>query len=241
MEPWVNAVDNDNFDLFKTAVNEGNIDNYVTVASGDEYTPVLYLARLSPPKNFKEMLEHCIDLNADLSLKAKTSDCMGVIGSKRCTTIGNLASWRESKSWNGDQMGIYDILVKMDKGEPNLFHSNIANTNALRWKKIPFAFCISSTWKPGCGIPGIGVLSSTRRTARFAGKAVVAAPVAAVGAVAGTAASAVGIGAMGVAGISKSPLAAGVIGYQLGKRMAGGRKSSRKSKNRKSRKSRRRY
>lgn len=137
-------------------------------------------------------------------------------------------------------MGIYDILVKMNKGEPNLFYSNIANTNALRWKKTPFALCISSTWKPGCGIPGISVLSSARRTARFAGKAVAAAPVAAVGTIAGTAASAVGIGAMGVVGISKSPLAAGVIGYQLGKRMAGGRKSSRKSKNRKSRKSRRR-
>ena len=35
MESWVNAVNSDNFDLFKTAVNEGNINNYVTVASGD--------------------------------------------------------------------------------------------------------------------------------------------------------------------------------------------------------------
>jgi len=240
MEPWVNAVNGDNLDLFKSAVTQANIDNYVTVVGGDEYTPVLYVARLSPPKNFKEMLSHCLDLNADLSLKAKTSDCMGIMGSKRCTTIGNLASWRESKSWNGDQMGVYDLLVKMDKGEPDLFFSNIANTNALRWKKTVFGRCISSTWKPGCGVPGVGVLSSARRTARFAGKAVAAAPVAAVGAVAGTAASAVGIGAIGVAGISKSPIASGLIGYQLGKSMSGGRKSSRKSKSRKSRKSRRR-
>ena len=247
----MDAVDNDDLDMFKSAVTEDNINTYVTMGDdgkatgvlGDEYTPVLYLARKSPPKNFKEMLSHCLDLNADLSLNAKTLDCRGMIGSKRCTTIGNLASWRESKGWNGI-MGVYDILVKMNRGEPDLFHSNIANTNAMQWKKTTFLPCI--TWKPGCGIPGISVTSSLRRSARLAGKVVAGAPVAAAGAAAGTVAAGVGVGSMILSRVAKSPVGAGYLGYQLGK-MSGGRKSSRKSKtrsktrsrSRKSRKSRR--
>jgi hypothetical protein len=246
MGSWVLAVDSDDLEMFKTAVTDNNINTYVTIASGDEYTPVLYVARLSPQKSFKEMMMHCMDLNADLSLKAKTIDCRGMMGSTRCTTIGNLASWRESKGWNGDPMGVYDILVKMDNGEPNLFVSNMANTNAMKWKKTVFLPCM--TWKPGCGVPGIGVGSSLRRSARLLGKAVVAAPVAAVGAAAGTAAAAGAVGSLAVSRIAKSPVGPAYLGYQVGQvgqvgKMSGGRKSYRKSRgrsrSRKSRKSRR--
>lgn len=243
MGSWVDAVDNDDLDMFKSAVTEDNINTYVTMGDdgkatgvlGDEYTPVLYLARKSPPKNFKGMLSHCLDLDADLSLKANTIDCRRM-GLTRCTTIGNLASWRESKIWNEDPMGVYgvyDILVKMNRGEPNLFDSNIANTNAMKWKKTTILPCL--TWKAGCGIPGISVTSSLGRTARFAGKVVAGAPVAAAGAVAGT-----GLAAGTLASVALSKLTKSTAKMP---KFWGGRKSSRKSKSRsrsrKSRKSRR--
>lgn len=176
--------------LFKQVVNPGNINTYFSVKGG-EYTPVLYLARKSP-KGSKAMLEHCMELGADLTLKAQTSDCLGLFQNKRCTTIGNLAGYRQSKVSMFDAMTVYDLLMKIYNGEL-VFKSDRANINALKYKN---------------NIPGFDSLSIARRRLRAAVKGVAAAPATA----AAGAAAAVGLGAAAVGG---TVLGAGYIGSKI--------------------------
>jgi len=164
---WVDAITNDNIDMFKRTVNAGNINQYSRVKDGT-YTPIQYLARKAPPINFKGMLQHCLELNADLTLNAETIDCID----SKCTTIGNLASYRQSKGWSIDPLRIYKLFVQINNGE-KIFNSELANKNALQWKGM---------------VPGIGYTNSLRRLGRglVTGVAKTAmAPVRAAGAVLG--------------------------------------------------------
>jgi len=151
---------------FKKAVpTKAVADTYVNATlSKQSFTPALYLAKISP-KSAHEMLSYLLEIDADLSLLAKTEDCM--IRDK-CTTIGNLASW----SWQGGlpykSDAMYQMLTDLNKGTYKGL-SDAATDAGQKWKKGNQA-CITTglggKWKPGCGIPGISVISSIRRSAR---------------------------------------------------------------------------
>jgi len=155
--------------MFKQVVNSSNINTYFSVKGG-EYTPVLYLARKSP-KGSKAMLEYCMELGADLTLKAQTSDCLGLFQNKRCTTIGNLAAFRQSKMTHLEKMTMYNLLNRINNGE-SVFDSELANENASKYKDI---------------IPGFNYLNIARITLRGTVKGAAAAPVVAAGVGAGAA------------------------------------------------------
>jgi len=219
------AMKENNIYLFKQLVNPGNINTYFSVKGG-EYTPVLYLARKSP-KGSKAMLEHCMELGADLTLKAQTSDCLGLFQNKRCTTIGNLAGYRQSKIDFIYAMTVYDLLMKIYNGEL-VFTSDRANINALKYEK---------------NIPGFDTLSITRRRLRGAVKGIATAPASVVGAGAGAGAAAVGLVGGTIAGAAY--LGSKILGSTAGKTagllyglksLTGGRRTRKnKSRSKKSR------
>jgi len=200
------AIKEGNVSLFQQSVNSGNINTYFFVKGG-EYTPVLYLARKSP-KNAKAILEYCMELGADLTLKAQTSDCLGLFQNKRCTTIGNLAAYRQSKKTYLEEMTMYNLLNRINNGE-SVFDSELANANARKYKKI---------------IPGFSYLNIARRTLRATVKGAVKAPFVAAGA---------GVGAaLGVA--ATVALAPHLISQSIQRRRGygGGRRRTRKNKSR---------
>jgi hypothetical protein len=213
------AMKENNIFLFKQVVNPGNINTYFSVKGG-EYTPVLYLARKSP-KGSKAMLEHCMELGADLTLKAQTSDCLGLFQNKRCTTIGNLAGYRQSKVDFIYAMTVYDLLMKIYNGEL-VFTSDRANINALKYRN---------------NIPGFDSLSIARRRLRATVKGVAAAPASAVAA-AGLGAAAVGGTVLGAAYLGSKILGStagrSAALFSAGRSLLGGRRTRR----RKSRKTR---
>lgn len=166
---WYDAINKNSVPAFKRAVpSKAVADKYNPASQNQEYTPALYLARISP-SNAKEMLSHLLALDADLSLLAKTEDCMV---RKHCTTIGNLASWNWQEGLSTKTNIMYESLVELNKGTYKDPSNPTAVQNGLRWKK-GWQPCLTTgiggKWKPGCGIPGISYVTSARRTLRNTG------------------------------------------------------------------------
>jgi hypothetical protein len=163
---WFEAINKNSADEFFYAVQSKEVaDTYVKATGNQEYTPALYLARISPSGS-KAMLSHLLSLDADLSLLATTEDCTL---RKRCTTIGNLASWMWEQGRDVKTSIIYDSLVQLNNGTYRDPSNPAAEKNAQRWKK-GWQPCITTglggKWKPGCGVPGISYVSSARRAVR---------------------------------------------------------------------------
>ena len=162
---WFDAINYGYMPDLQKFVNTENVNDYVSASGSQEYTPVLYLARISPRIVAKDMLSYLLELGADLSLLAKTEDCM-MRG--RCTTIGNLASWRWATG-PGKTDVMYDSLVEINNGTYKDKLNPKGEAAALKWKK-GWQPCVTTglggEWKPGCGVPGISYFSSLRRAAR---------------------------------------------------------------------------
>jgi len=166
---WFDAINRNDINLFMHIVaNKQIADTYLQTTDGQEYTPALYLARISPYGS-KQMLSHLLALDADLSLLARTEDCKI---RRRCTTIGNLASWNWQEGLNFKTNIMYNCLVDLNEGHYYDPQNPWANQNAIRWEK-QWKLCITTglggRWKPGCGIPGISFVSSARRGVRDVG------------------------------------------------------------------------
>jgi hypothetical protein len=162
---WYDAINYGSMQELQKFVTPENVNTYLPSSGSQEYTPVLYLARISPRIVAKDMLSYLLELGADLSLLAKTEDCM-MRG--RCTTIGNLASWRWATG-PGKTDVMYDSLVDINNGTYIDKLNPKGQAAALKWKK-GWQPCVSTglggKWKEGCGVPGISYVSSLRRTAR---------------------------------------------------------------------------
>lgn len=156
-------------------VNKGNVNTRAKEeGGGGEYTPVQFLARISPG-NSPAMLEYLLSLDADLSLMANTVDCMI---KRYCTTIGNLASYRigdKGKWWNS-------------KADLDLYYHQLDEANKLRAysaereaalenvNKIKLAKCnpktsfmydaLSQLKQEGKNVPGLNISSWVSRGAR---------------------------------------------------------------------------
>jgi hypothetical protein len=169
MKSWYDAVNQNSVKDFRRLVANKQVANtYIPASHNQIYTPALYLARISP-SNAKQMLSHLLELDADLSLLAKTEDCMI---RNHCTTIGNLASWRWQEGLDFKTEIMYHSLVELNEGKYKDPSNPLAEENARRWKK-GWQPCVTTglggKWKPGCGIPGISYISSAKRAVRNTG------------------------------------------------------------------------
>jgi len=178
------AIDDDNLTMFKDIVNSDNINEYFDI-KGDLYTPILYLAR-KVPQHSKDMLEHCFELNADPTLKAQTKDCLGIFQSKKCTTIGNLAAYNQSKITlrnfpvganrirhyrkmvNGKAIFNTTKKIITKYGGYEVYMLLVSINKGLPVFTSETANTNAAQWKGK--IPGVSAMNEARRTARFIGK-----------------------------------------------------------------------
>lgn len=230
MQSWYDAVNKNSVqDFIRLVPNKQVADTYVPASHKQEYTPALYLARISP-SDAKPMLSHLLALDADLSLLAKTEDCTV---RNHCTTIGNLASWSWQEGLDYKTQIMYHSLVELNEGKYKDPSNPHAEKNATKWKK-GWQPCLTTglggKWKPGCGIPGISYISSAKRGVRNTG----------IGVGKGTKALAIGVGytglyaAKGVGAVLSSPffLTALIIDASIRRGGRSTRKHQRRNKRR---------
>jgi len=156
---WFEAIRcNDTNELMRL-VTKTNVNTRVTEeGGGGEYTPVQFLARISPG-NSLEMLKYLLSLGADLSLMAHTVDCISII-SRYCTTIGNLASYRigdKCKWW--DSKAHKESFYNRGKNPSSMDKHCHSKTNLMY-------DALSELKQEGKNVPGLNISSWVTRGAR---------------------------------------------------------------------------
>jgi hypothetical protein len=173
---WFEAIRcNDTKELMRL-VNKANVNTRAKEAgSSSQYTPVQFLARISPG-NSPAMLEYLLSLGADLTLKAKTVDC---VITTYCTTIGNLASYRideKGKWWSSKaDQDIYEQELNKVNNIYYPYGEKEAAIEAVKNKyfkgkchpKTNFMYdALSQLKQEGLEVPGLNIKSWVTRGAR---------------------------------------------------------------------------